>query len=213
MSKLFENISSIDRRQLINEYNNNRSKKIINKTKNNSINNYNKNINTNQKRKNYSLLNKYRDSNNSNINNISNNRNIARNYISTDNNNFDNNFLSSRPKTPIYGVINKSSGNNFQNNLNNRRTIVNNNTNKLAHKHFMRIQKMMNDYNNKYKANFNNKEINSDCFDRNNKMNQNKKIINYKAAKNSNKSIFSNENKKFSSINDCTFNNYLKSLN
>ena len=217
MSKLFENISSTDRRQLINEYSNNRSNKniIINKNKNNynSINNYNQNMNVNKIRKNYSLLNKGRDSNISNISNISHNRNIARNYISTDNNNFDNNYFSSRPKTPIYGMINKNYNDNYINNLNNlntKKTIVNSNTNKLAYKHFMRIQKMMNDYNNKNRINLNYNEIKNDCFDRNKlyKMNQ----INYKPSK---KIIFSTENKnqKFTSINDCTFNNYLKNLN
>ena len=208
MNKLFENISSIERRQLINEYNNRRQKN--NFEKNNYVNNYNKNIN--KERKNYSLIKK----DNSNIYN--NKRMITRSYLTstTDNNDFDNNYLSSRPKTPIYSMIQKNIGHNYFNNVksvNNKKsqkTIVNNNTNKLAHKHFMRIQKMMNDYNNKYKNVYNGKNIkNNYNFDKK----QNFSSLSSKISKNSQRSLLLNKNKKFSSINDCTFNNYLKSLN
>ena len=205
MNRLFENISSIERRQLINEYNNRRQK-------NNYINNYNKNIN--KERKNYSLIKK--DS-------FNNKRMITRSYMTstTDNNDFDNNYFSNRPKTPIYNKIKKNNTyiNYFNSNkiydINNKKsqkTIVNNNTNKLAHKHFMRIQKMMNDYNNKYKNkyNYNDKNIkNNGNFD----VKHNFNSLLSKIPKNSHRSALLNENGKFSSINDCTFNNYLKSLN
>ena len=129
-----------------------------------------------------------------------------------DNNNFDNNYLSSRPKTPVYKTVKKNNEYNFFNNLNkikSQKTIVNNNTNKLAKKHFMRIQKMMDDYSNKYKDTNNKKNLYNNCFD---------KYISYSAlnsniTKNNCRDIILNENKKFSSINDCTFNNYIKNLN
>ena len=205
MNRLFENISSIERRQLINEYNNRRQK-------NNYINNYNKNIN--KERKNNSLIKK--DS-------INNKRMITRSYMTstTDNNDFDNNYFSCRPKTPIYNKIKKNNtySNYFNSNkmydINNKKsqkTIVNNKTNKLAHKHFMRIQKMMNDYNNKYKNkyNYNDKNIkNNGIFD----VKHNFNSLVSKIPKDSHRSALLNENGKFSSINDCTFNNYLKSLN
>ena len=217
MTKLFENISSTDRRQIINEYHKRRQNNINGNNKNNFINNYNKNIN--KPRKNYSFFKNERDSNTSHLTNVSNNRFITRNYVSTDNNNFDNNFLSSRPKTPVYGMIQKNKGYNYFNiNLNNKnknlKTITNNNTNKLAHKHFMKVQKMMNDYNNKYKTNLNNYKINiNNCFDNGYKMNKNNRIVKNKSNKESFRNIILNENKKFSCINDCTFNNYLKNLN
>ena len=205
MNRLFENISSIERRQLINEYNNRRQK-------NNYINNYNKNIN--KERKNNSLIKKE---------SINNKRMITRSYMTstTDNNDFDNNYFSCRPKTPIYNKIKKNNtySNYFNSNkmydINNKKsqkTIVNNNTNKLAHKHFMRIQKMMNDYNNKYKNkyNYNDKNIkNNGIFD----VKHNFNSLVSKIPKDSHRSALLNENGKFSSINDCTFNNYLKSLN
>ena len=207
MTKLFENISSTERRQLVNEYNNRKQKNINDK---------------NKIRKNNSLIKNERKNNITNyISNINNNRIKTRNYVSTDNNNFDNNYLSCRPRTPVYNKVNKNSSYSYFNNLNikkNQKTIVNNNTNKLAHQHFMRVQKMMNDYNNKYTYTNNNYKVNdSECFDRNSVgqryQNNNCVLLNTKTPKITYRGIFSNENKKFSSINDCTFNNYLKNLN
>ena len=208
MNKLFENISSVDRRQLINEYNNRRQKNLNDNNK--YLNNYNKN--TNNSRKNYSLIKKEKANSINNNNKFSNKRIITRSNISMDNNNFDNNYLSSRPKTPVYKTVKKNNEYNFFNNLNkikSQKTIVNNNTNKLAKKHFMRIQKMMDDYSNKYKDTNNKKNLYNNCFD---------KYISYSAlnsniTKNNCRDIILNENKKFSSINDCTFNNYIKNLN
>ena len=217
MTKLFENISSTDRRQIINEYNKRRQNNINGNNKKSLINSYNKNIK--KPRKNYSFSKKERDSDTSHLTNISNNKVFTRNYISTDNNNFDNNFLSCRPKTPGYGMLHKNKRNNyFNSNINNNKelkTITNHNTNKLAHKHFIRVQKMMNDYNNKYKTNSNNNKINiNNCFDNGYKINKNNnKIENNKTNKESYRNIILNGNKKFSCINDCTFNNYLKNLN
>ena len=207
MTKLFENISSTERRQLVNEYNNRKQKNINDKNKIRKNNSLIKN-----ERKNY--ITNY-------ISNINNNRINTRNYVSTDNNNFDNNYLSCRPRTPVYNKVNKNSSYSYFNNLNikkNQKTIVNNNTNKLAHQHFMRVQKMMNDYNNKYTHTNNNYKVNdNDCFDRNSVgqryQNNNCALLNTKTPKITYRGIFSNENKKFSSINDCTFNNYLKNLN
>ena len=72
-----------------------------------------------------------------------------------------------------------------------KKSNININTNKLAEKHFLKTQKMMDVYNTKYNNKSNsNKSYNSNFFH------------NYK-----------NQNKKFSFINDCTFNNYLKNLN
>ena len=206
MNKLFENISSIERRQLINEYNNRRQKNINDKNK--YLNNYNHNLNNS--RKNNSLIKKEKD-NSINTNNYSSKRMITRSNITTDNNNFDNNYLSSRPKTPVYNMVKKNNGYNFFSNLNNQKsqkTIVNNNTNKLAQKHFMRIQKMMDDYSNKYK-NTNNEKNLYNCFDK--KINYSG--LNNKIPKNNCRDLMLNENKKFSSINDCTFSNYIKNLN
>ena len=76
----------------------------------------------------------------------------------------------------------------------------------------MRIQKMMNDYDSKYKNkfNYNNKNIkNNGNFD----VKHNFHSLFSKIPKDSHRSALLNENGKFSSINDCTFNNYLKSLN
>ena len=67
--------------------------------------------------------------------------------------------------------------------------IANKNTNKLAEKHYLKMQKMMNIYNIKKNRSLYTNSINS-----------------------SHNKIFCN-NKKFSFINDCTFNNYLKNLN
>ena len=206
MNKLFENISSIERRQLINEYNNRRQKNINDKNK--YLNNYNHNLHNS--RKNNSLIKKEKD-NSINNNNYSSKRMITRSNITTDNNNFDNNYLSSRPKTPVYNMVKKNNGYNFFSNLNNQKsqkTIVNNNTNKLAQKHFMRIQKMMDDYSNKYK-NTNNEKNLYNCFDK--KINYSG--LNNKIPKNNCRDLMLNENKKFSSINDCTFSNYIKNLN
>ena len=214
MTKLFENISSTERRQIINEYNNRRQRNISDKNDNIPIN-YNKNKKNNSLSKNK----------NNNLNNInyknynSQSRMLTRNYVSTENNNFDSHYLSCRPRTPVYKMVHKNSSYDYFNNLNKKKsqkTIVNNNTNKLAHKHFMRIQKMMSDYNNKYKTsmNQNNMETENDCFDRYNVVQRNNNgILNAKTPKFSYRSIFLNENKKFNSINDCTFNNYLKNLN
>ena len=219
MTKLFENISSTERRLLINEYNNRKQKIIKDK---NLLNNYDKNLlnnyNKNRIRKNNSLTKGLRKNNISNINNFSNSRMITRNNISTDNNNFDNNYMSCRPRTPVYNMVNKSSSYSYFNNLSKKKsqkTIAYNNTNKLAHKHFMKVQKMMSDYNNKYTPINNNKVNNNDCFDKIivDQRNQNTSVMNTKTPKISYRSIFLNKNKKFTSINDCTFNNYLKNLN
>ena len=101
------------------------------------------------------------------------------------------NFNFSRPKTPVF-----ISYNNNYNNIKEKK-VVNKNTNKLAEKHFMKMQKMMDVYNNKYNKKSNKKNNNS--------------LYN----KTSNSNFFTNDikNSKFSSINNCTFNNYLKNLN
>ena len=211
MTKLFENISSTERRLLVNEYNNRKQKAIKDK---NLLNNFNKN----KIRKNNSLTNGLRKNNISNINNFSNSRMNTRNNISTDNNNFDNNYMSCRPRTPVYNMVNKSSSYSYFNNLSKKKsqkTITYNNTNKLAHKHFMKVQKMMSDYNNKYTPINNNKVNDNDCFDKiiAGQRNQNSSILNTKTPKISYRSILLNKNKKFTLINNCTFNNYLKNLN
>ena len=101
------------------------------------------------------------------------------------------NFNFSRPKTPVF-----ISYNNNYNNIKEKK-VVNKNTNKLAEKHFMKMQKMMDVYNNKYNKKSKKKNNNS--------------LYN----KTSNSNFFTNDikNSKFSSINNCTFNNYLKNLN
>ena len=90
-----------------------------------------------------------------------------------------------RFKTPIFNS-------NFGTKI--KKKISNKNTNKLAEKHYLKMQKMMDVYNIKY----------------NNKSSSNKtsKSI-YKQFINHN----NDKNNKFSFINDCTFNNYLKNLN
>ena len=189
MNKLFENISSIDRRHLINEYSNYNLKK-------NRINLYkNKNI----------KINNYYKFNNNNINNI----------------------FSSRPKTPLYNNCNNIYKNNMFNNNpgcisnlqpNKEKKIVNKNTNKLAEKHYIKMQKMMNNYNNKYNIYSkptNKNDINKDSFI-GNKSRFNNNLL-YNKTPNSNYMNFfcnnNSNNKKFTFINDCTFNNYLKNLN
>ena len=101
-------------------------------------------------------------------------------------------FNLSRSKTPIFIAHNQNMK---------EKKVVNKNTNKLAEKHFLKMQKMMDVYNNKYNLNLNKK----------NNINKH-----YNKTSNSNYNHFfnnDNKNKKFSSINDCTFNNYLKNLN
>ena len=100
-------------------------------------------------------------------------------------------FNFSRSKTPIFIEYNKNMK---------EKKVVNKNTNKLAEKHFLKMQKMMDVYNNKYNLN----------------LNKNNKMSHYNKTPNTNYNHFfkdDNKNKKFSSINDCTFNNYLKNLN
>ena len=90
-----------------------------------------------------------------------------------------------RSKTPKYNCRTKI-----------KKKISNKNTNKLAEKHYLKMQNMMDVYNNKYK-------------DKNNKASYNK------ISNSNNKNFFNyyKNNKKLSYINDCTFNNYLKNLN
>ena len=213
MSKLYENISSTERRQLINEYNNARQK------------NPNKDIfvkNSNKNKKNYSLIKKDTD-NNLNFNNISNinNRRISKkSYLYFDDNNFDNNFLSSRPKTPIYNMSQKNNRINFNfANKNNKKEKeiskinVNNKTNKLAYKHYLKVQKMMkdcNNFNNKNNKDLNNNKFDDSCFDDKSCYRNQKNYVSFCMTP---KSIILDENKKFSLINDYTYNNYLKNLN
>jgi hypothetical protein len=150
MNKLFENISFLDRRELIREYSD------FNMRKQNLFENNNKNIN--------------------------------KKYL------YDySNFNFSRAKTPM-------PINNYENKKETK--IVNKNTNKLAEKHYLKMQKMMDIYNTKYniKSNKNN----------NNKFYSKTSCNNYNHFFNGNNN---NKNKKFTSINDCTFNNYLKNLN
>ena len=89
-----------------------------------------------------------------------------------------------RSKTPKYNCRTKIKG-----------KISNKNTNKLAEKHYLKMQNMMDIYNNKY--------------------NENKNKGSYNRVSNNNNHFFNyNKNsKKLSYINDCTFNNYLKNLN
>ena len=90
-----------------------------------------------------------------------------------------------RSKTPKYNCRTKI-----------KKKISNKNTNKLAEKHYLKMQNMMDVYNNKYK-------------DKNNKASYNK------ISNSNNKNFFNyyKNNKKLTYINDCTFNNYLKNLN
>jgi len=74
----------------------------------------------------------------------------------------------------------------------NKKKILNKNTNKLAEKHYLKMQKMMNIYD---------KEYNKSFYNKTSKNNYNHFFID------------NAKNNKFSSINDCTFNNYLKNLN
>ena len=213
MSKLYENISSTERRQLISEYNNTRQK------------NTNKDIlpkNSNKNKKNCSLIKKETDNNLNfnNISNINNSRMSKKSYLYFDDNNFDNNFLSSRPKTPIYNMGHKNNRYNFnfvnQNNKKekeNNKINMNNNTNILAYKHYLKVRKMMKDCNNfniKNNKDLYNIKFDDSCFDdklcyRNQK--------NYASYCMTPKSIVLDENKKFSLLNDYTYNNYLKNLN
>ena len=101
-------------------------------------------------------------------------------------------FNLSRSKTPIFIAHNQNMK---------EKKVVNKNTNKLAEKHFLKMQKMMDVYNNKYNLNLNKK----------NNINKH-----YNKTSNSNYNHFfidNAKNNKFSSINNCTFNNYLKNLN
>ena len=149
MSKLFENISFTERRELINEYNNYNTKK-------------------------------QKDEKN--------------NFLNREDMNYYHNFNFSRPKTPMF------TAHNHNYNDKKEKKIINKNTNKLAEKHFLKMQKMMDVYNNKYNLKLDKKNNN----------------LLYNKTSNSNYNhFFNNDNKgkKFSSINDCTFNNYLKNLN
>ena len=74
----------------------------------------------------------------------------------------------------------------------NKKKILNKNTNKLAEKHYLKMQKMMNIYD---------KEYNKSFYNKTSKNNYNHFFID------------NAKNNKFSSINNCTFNNYLKNLN
>ena len=74
----------------------------------------------------------------------------------------------------------------------NKKKILNKNTNKLAEKHYLKMQKMMNIYD---------KENNKSLYNKTSKNNYNHFFLD------------NNKNNKFSSINNCTFNNYLKNLN
>lgn len=209
MSKLFENISSTERRQLINEYNNTRQK------------NANKDIlmkNSNKNKKNYSLIKKDIDNNLNfnNISNINNSRMSKKSYLYFDDNNFDNNFLSSRPKTPIYNMSQKNNryifnftNKNNQKEKENSKINMNNNTNILAYKHYLRVQKMMKDCNKNNNDLYNNK-FDDSCFDDKPCYRNQRNYVSYCMTP---KSICLNEPKKFSLINDYTYNNYLKNLN
>jgi hypothetical protein len=202
MGKLFENISSTERRQLISEYNNTRQK------------NANKDIlmrNSNKNKKNYSLIKKDTDNNLNfnNISNINNSRMSKKSYLIFDDNNFDNNFLSSRPKTPIYNMNQKNNKKEKENSKIN----MNNNTNILAYKHYLKVQKMMKDcnsFNNKNNNDFYNNKFDDSCFDGKPCYRNQRNYVSYCMTP---KTIFLDENKKFSLINDYTYNNYLKNLN
>ncbi len=228
MTKLFETISSTERREIIKEYTNKKKNidKNISEIINNSKINYNNTLTKNNSLKKNDFNNSISNINISNINNnnsIINSSSISRifthNYASTDINSFDNNYLSCRPKTPIYNKMSNNNNYNFFNNINkklNLKTIVKNNTNKLAEKHFMRIQKMMNDYSNKFKSSEKINDKDNDYFDKrgNRQENLNNSILNSNNNnKNSYRSLLLNKNTKFNSIHDCTFNNYLKNLN
>ena len=115
-------------------------------------------------------------------------------FLNREDMNYYHNFNFSRPKTPMFTAHNH--------NYNDKKAkkVINKNTNKLAEKHFLKMQKMMDVYNNKYNLKLDKKNNN----------------LLYNKTSNSNYNHFfnnDNKNKKFTSINDCTFNNYLKNLN
>ena len=213
MSKLFENISSTERRQLISEYSNTKLKNI---NKDISMKNSNKN------KKNYSLIRKDTDNNLNfnNISNINNSRISKKSYLYFDDNNFDNNFLSSRPKTPIYNMSQKNNryifnftNKNIKKEKENSKINMNNNTNILAYKHYLKVQKMMKDcnsFNNKNNNDLCKKNFDDSCFDQKLCYRNQRNYVSYCMTP---KSIFLDEHKKFSLINDYTYNNYLKNLN
>ena len=217
MSKLFENISSTERRQLISEYTNT-------KQRNTNKINLMKNSNKIKSKKNYSLIKRDTDNNLNfnNISNINNSRMSKKSYLYFDDNNFDNNFLSSRPKTPIYNMSQKNNKYNF-NLLNknnkmekeNSKINVNNNTTILAYKHYLKVQKMMencnyNNFNNRNNNDLYNNKFDDSCFDDKPCYGNQRNYVTYSMTP---KSIFLDENKNFSLINDYTYNNYLKNLN
>ena len=91
-----------------------------------------------------------------------------------------------------YNITSKTSRYNNNYKETNKKKISNKNTNKLAEKHYLKMQKMMNIYD---------KEYNKSFYNKTSKNNYNHFFID------------NAKNNKFSSINDCTFNNYLKNLN
>ena len=87
-----------------------------------------------------------------------------------------------------YNIISKTTrnnNNNYNNKEKNKKKILNKNTNKLAEKHYLKMQKMMNIYD---------KENNKSLYNKTSKNNYNHFFID------------NNKNNKFSSINNCTFN-------
>jgi len=206
MNKLFANISSTERRELVSEYNYIKTKSI---NKDISM----KNTSKNKTKKNFCLKKVVdNDFNFYNISNINNNKKLKQIHLIYNDNNFENNYLSSRPKTPIYRITTKNNMDNkiIKKQKENSKENENNNTNMLAYKHYLKTQKMM-----KNLKNINNNDLlyinklDGSCFD---KFICNTNQRNYTKNSMAHKNLFLNENIKFNSINDYTYNNYLKGL-
>ena len=117
------------------------------------------------------------------------------------------NNIDCRAKTPMYNTKDKFFSNSIKKQ---KRQIIN--TNKLAEKHYIKIQKMMNNYS----INVNEEIKDDNCFDGDNifkRKNNNNNYISSKTPKVNYKGLFLNGDKSFTTINNCTFNNYLKNLN
>ncbi len=206
MNKLFANISSTERRELVSEYNYIKTKSI---NKDISM----KNTSKNKTKKNFCLKKVVdNDFNFYNISNINNNKKLKQIHLIYNDNNFENNYLSSRPKTPIYRITTKNNMDNkiIKKQKENSKENENNNTNMLAYKHYLKTQKMMKNLKNINNNDllYNNK-LDGSCFD---KFICNRNQRNYTKNSMAHKNLFLNENIKFNSINDYTYNNYLKDL-